>query len=100
MHNGTVNETEDGVKSMARENIEGSVPKSLRTGKKDETEKMNELWKLFEKQMVRIVKEAVLEEREICAGIALWRQNIYTDMSQKNVCKEIYSSIRGRLDNE
>lgn len=85
---------------MAREDVEGSVPKSIRGGGKDDTEKMNELWKLFEKRMVRIVKEAVLEEREICAGIALWRQNLYTDIGQKNACKEIYSSIIGRLDNE
>lgn len=85
---------------MTRENVEGSIPKPLRMGKKDETEKMNELWKLFEKRMVRIVKEAVLEEREICAGIALWRQNLYAYIGQKNVCKEIYSSIIGRLDNE
>lgn len=53
---------------------------------------------LLDDECKRIVRQAILEERDLCARTALWRMNLYTDLGQKNVCKEIYSSILCRSD--
>jgi len=46
----------------------------------------------------RIDRNAVMEERDMCARTALSRMRLYEDLGQQNVCKEIYSSILCRSD--
>lgn len=59
---------------------------------------IEEYEKISREHIERVVREAVLKEREICAQVALWRANLYDDIGQKNACKEIYSSILCRSD--